>query len=119
MTTDTLSVPATQRLTAAECRAVLLGVYAAHHEREVWACPTHGDYDPEQGHDGLRRPCSQSCREIADWQPRSTPCAEAMLDDLLIAEREMAERARRSTRRKMAWQAMQDRDDDLRALGEV
>ena len=119
MTTDTLPVPATQRLTAAECRLVMLGVYAAHHEREVWVCEDHGEYDPLIGLPEGQKPCRQICREFGEYEHRSVPCVEAALDDLLTAEFQLADRARKATRRAMEVQARQDRDDDLRARGEV
>ena len=128
MTTDTLPVPATQRLTAAECRAVMLGVYAARTERDVWSCPQHGTADAEDwtlvhGPDaGERIECERGCEHFADYDRQASESVEDEMSWLSRVDArcgKIARQARLLARRIIREQARQDRDDDLRARGEV
>lgn len=128
MTTDTLSVPATQRLTAAECRAVMLGVYAARTERDVWDCPSHGTADADDWTllegplAGERIACGRGCDHFARFNTQASDSVEAEIRMLRRADAwcgEFTRKARLLARRDIREQARQDRDDDLRARGEV
>lgn len=111
------------RLSADECRAIMLGIRAAKQEIPAIYCHEHGVYDAEDwemlresGRNRYSVRCNRHC-DVVD-----THWAGGDLEDSMAClrghERAVAEHARKLARRNIEAQARQDRDDDLRARGE-